>query len=218
MTTKGGFSLLAYPAAVSALAMISAIALAPLAQARITSLSYTTSQPYGTQYFGSVGQYEELDGTATGELDPRDPLNTIITDLEKAPQSHGKVQYSFTLSILKPVDLSKSNHTLFYDMVNRGNKVITGWNIGVTTSKPQGDGFLEDQGFIMAWSGWEGDLLTAPGRIQLNAPVAKNYDGSSITGRIVTEYDLTTATTAVHSPAATAAIIRQSASTTNRQH
>ncbi len=159
-------------------------------QARITGLSYAVSQPYGTQSFGSVGQYQQLDGTATGELDPRDPLNAIITDIDLAPKSHGKVQYSFTFSILMPVDLTKSNHTLFYDIVNRGNKVVTGWNIGVTSSTPQGDGFLESQGFIMAWSGWEADMLTAPGRIQLTAPMAKNRDGSSITGRIVTEYDL----------------------------
>jgi hypothetical protein len=49
------------------------------AEARITSITYTTSQPYGTQSFGSVGQYQELDGTAAGELDPKDPLNAIIT-------------------------------------------------------------------------------------------------------------------------------------------
>jgi hypothetical protein len=42
------------------------------------------------------------------------------------------------------------------------------------------------------WSGWEGDLLTAANRIQLYPPVAKNRDGSSITGQIVTEYDLST--------------------------
>src|ERR1700730_13609077 len=53
--------------------------------ARITSISYTTSQPYGSQSFGSVGQYQELDGTATGELDPGDPLNSIITDINLAP-------------------------------------------------------------------------------------------------------------------------------------
>jgi hypothetical protein len=98
------------------------------ADARITSISYTTSQPYGTQSFGSVGPYQELDGTATGEVDPRDPLNAIITDIGLASRSHGKVQYSFTFSVLMPVDLSKSNHTLLYDIVNRGNKVITGWN------------------------------------------------------------------------------------------
>src|SRR5260370_37659610 len=98
------------------------------ADARITSITYTTSQPYGTQSFGSVGPYQQLDGTATGELDPRDPLNAIITDIGLAPVSHGKVQYSFTFSILAPADLSTSNHTLLYDIVNRGNKVITGWN------------------------------------------------------------------------------------------
>ena len=163
------------------------------ADARITGITYTTSQPYGSQSFGSVGQYQELDGTATGELDPGDPLNAIITDINLAPRSHGKVQYSFTFSILEPVDLSKSNHTLVYDIVNRGNKVITGWNNVVPSPAPAyGDGFLENQGYILVWSGWEGDLLTAPGRIQLYPPVAKNRDGSSITGQIVAEYDLST--------------------------
>src|SRR6516164_6535179 len=54
--------------------------------ARITSITYTTSQPYGTVSLGSVGQYQELDGIATGTLDPRDPLNAIITDLDLAPR------------------------------------------------------------------------------------------------------------------------------------
>ena len=69
------------------------------AHARITSITYITSQPYGTQSFGSVGQYQELDGTATGELDPGEPLNAIITDIKLAPRVHGKVRYSFTFSI-----------------------------------------------------------------------------------------------------------------------
>jgi alpha/beta hydrolase family protein len=179
-------------AGLTALGLLALFNPASPAQARITGISYTTSQPFGNQSFGAVGQYQQLDGTATGELDPRDPLNAIITDIGLAPKSHGKVQYSFTFSILMPVDLSKSNHTLFYDIVNRGNKVVTGWNIG-GTSTAAGDGFLESQGFIMVWSGWEADMLTAPGRIQLTAPVATNPDGTSITGRIVTEYDLSAA-------------------------
>ncbi len=178
--------------AAGAAALAAAIGMAPPAQARITGLSYTVSQPYGSQSFGSAGQYEELDGTATGELNPHNPLNAIITDIDLAPKLHGKVQYSFTFSILRPVDLGNSNHTILYDIVNRGNKVVTNWNLGVTSSQPQGDGFLESNGFILVWSGWEADLLTAPGRIQLTAPVATNPDGSSITGRIVTEYDVST--------------------------
>jgi hypothetical protein len=182
-----------HPVGVAALGAVWLLCGATPADARVTSITYTTSQPYGTQVFGSVGQYQELDGTVTGELDPGDPLNAIITDINLAPRSHGKVQYSFTFSILEPVDLSKSNHTLVYDIVNRGNKVITGWNNVVPSPAPAyGDGFLESQGYILVWSGWEGDLLTAPGRIQLYPPAAKNHDGSSITGQIVTEYDLST--------------------------
>ena len=187
-----GRAYLLFPIALTGLGLAAVLALTSPAWARITGFSYTVSQPYGTHSFGAVGQYEELDGTATGALDPVDPLNAIITDLDKAPQSHGKVQYSFTFSILMPVDLSKSNHTLFYDIVNRGNKVITGWNNVIPNPPAYGDGFLESQGFIMAWSGWEADMLTAPGRIQLTAPVATHRDGSPITGRIVTEYDLST--------------------------
>jgi len=113
--------------------------------ARITSITYTISQPYGTVSFGSVGQYQELDGIATGTLDPRDPLNAIITDLGLTPQVNRAVPYSLTFSILMPVDLSKSNRTLLYDIVNRGNKVITNWN-NVLPASPTppayGDGFL----------------------------------------------------------------------------
>jgi hypothetical protein len=116
--------------------------------ARITSITYTTSQPYGTVSFGSVGQYQELDGVATGTLDPRDPLNAVITDLDLAPQVNGTVPYSLTFSVLMPVDLSRSNRTLLYDIVNRGNKVITGWNSVLPASPTPpvyGDGFLEEQ-------------------------------------------------------------------------
>jgi hypothetical protein len=184
-------------AGLAALALLSVGWAAAPAEAAITSITYTVSQPYGTQSFGSVGQYQELDGTATGELDPGDSLNAIITDIKLAPRTHGKVPYSFTFSILLPVDLSKSNHTLLYDIVNRGNRVITGWNNVIPNPPAWGDGFLESQGYILVWSGWEGDLLTAPGRIQLYPPLATNPNGTSITGQIVTEYDLTTASSFV---------------------
>jgi hypothetical protein len=150
---------------VTLLTIVSLLGFVP-AHARITSLTYTTSQPYGTQTFGSVGEYQQLDGTAIGELTPGDPLNAIITDIDLAPRTHGKVQYSFTFSVLMPVDLSKSNRTLVYDIVNRGNKVITNWNNVIPNPPADGDGFLESQGFILAWSGWEADLIQVPGRIQ----------------------------------------------------
>ena len=168
------------------------------AEARITSLTLAADTPsaIAAGSYGSVGAYEQLDGVATGELDPHDPQNAIIQDIELAPRNaRGNVEYSTVVSILKPVDPSRGNHTLLYDVVNRGNKVITGWNIAGSATSP-GDGFLESQGYTMVWSGWEGDLVPAAGRVTLTVPVAHNRDGSSITGRVTSEFDLAAASTA----------------------
>src|SRR4051794_36520796 len=44
--------------------------------------------------FGDVGRYERLDGIAYLEVDPRNPLNAAIVNLDKAPQSpHGTVEF-----------------------------------------------------------------------------------------------------------------------------
>src|SRR5215471_9808700 len=57
------------------------------ADAGITGITIgmKTSPAFGGQSFGSVGQYEQVDGTATGEIDPKDPHNAVIQDIELAP-------------------------------------------------------------------------------------------------------------------------------------
>ena len=37
--------------------------------------------------FGDVGPYERLDGTVYFEVDPKDPLNALIVNLDKAPRT-----------------------------------------------------------------------------------------------------------------------------------
>ena len=160
-----------------------------LAEARITKIVIETrnSPAFGGVSFGDVGQYEQLDGTAYGEVDPKDPLNAVITDIELAPRnSRGNVEYSIDISILKPVDMSRGNGTLIYDVVNRGSKGITNLNIGGNATNP-GDGFLEREGYTMAWSGWEGDVTSG---IQVTLPVARHRDGREIRGRVRSEYIL----------------------------
>src|SRR5215472_9567414 len=162
------------------------------AQARITSfaITVTTSPAFAGQSFGQVGQYEQLDGTAFGEIDPHDPLNTVIQDIELAPRnSRGMVEYSMDFSILKPIDTSRGNRTILYDVVNRGNKSSPALNMGGSATNA-GDGFLESEGYTLVWSGWEGDITTG---IKINLPVAKNQDGSEINGPIRAEYILNNA-------------------------
>jgi len=162
---------------------------AVLAHAGITSITIgtKTSPAFGGQSFGGIGQYEQLDGTTSGEIDPKDPRNAVIQDIELAPRnSRGMVEYSMDFSILKPINPGAGNHTILYDVVNRGNKSSPSLNIGGSASSV-GDGFLETQGYTLVWSGWEGDVTTG---IKIKLPVAKNKDGSEIPGDVRAEYIL----------------------------
>ncbi len=175
----------------SALAATSVMIAAPAADARITQINITSQTPaFGGVSFGSVGPYENLVGVAYGEVDPNDPLNAIVTDIGLAPRNaRGMVEYSMNFSIFVPTDPSKGNHTLLYDVVNRGNMSIPALNIGSSGNNP-GDGFLENQGYTLVFSGWEGDITTG---IKINLPIATNPDGSAITGRVRAEYILNSA-------------------------
>ena len=69
--------------------------------------------------FGSVGAYEKITGTFTGEVDPKDAHNAIIQDLSLAPRNaEGKVEYSAGFVLFKPKDMAKANGVLRYDAPN----------------------------------------------------------------------------------------------------
>jgi hypothetical protein len=162
------------------------------AQAKITQLvlKITASPAFGGMSFDTTGQYEQLDGTAYGEIDPDDPANAVIQDISLAPRNaNGMVSYSMDVSILKPMDAAKGNHVLLYDVVNRGNKVVpTTFNVGATTANPAGDGFLQRQGYSIVWSGWQGDLVPTAGQLGITVPMASGQDGKPVTGLIRTEF------------------------------
>jgi hypothetical protein len=184
-----GFAHLAF----AAFGTLACLAAATPADARITRIviSKVESPAYGGASFGSVGQYERLDGIAYGEVDPHAPHNAIIQDIALAPRNErGMVEYAMDVSILKPIDTSRSSRTLLYDVVNRGNRVAPErFNIGKSDADSAADGFLQAQGFTLVWSGWQGDLVPGGGRFTMKVPVARNPDGSSITGRVRMEYN-----------------------------
>ncbi len=108
-----------------ALSMFLISMLASGADARVTRIVIASRQPIaGGASFGSVGSYEKLTGTVFFEVDPENSHNESVFDLERAPRnSAGKVEFSADTVILRPVDPSRGNHQLFFEVNNRGNKI-----------------------------------------------------------------------------------------------
>lgn len=145
---------------------------------------------FGGTSFGSVGAYEKIRGEAYGRLDPKDPHNSLIADIQLAPRdADGMVEYSMDFYILRPVDLSKGNHKIFYEIENRGGKQFGGFDESSggnnpTTAADAGNAFLMKQGYTLVWSGWDPGVSPtgSPDLLRIHLPVATNSDGSSITG------------------------------------
>jgi hypothetical protein len=171
------------------------------AQARVTRITISQTSPvFKGQTFGKTGAHEMVKGTATGELDPADRRNAVITDIQFAPRNaNGKVPYTTTFSILKPVDMTKANGILVYDVTNRGSprfaSRFTRFVLAAGAADPgladPGDGSLYKDGYVVVTSGWQGDVPIDPaaaGREGIDVPVAKNPDGSSITGQVIARF------------------------------
>ena len=178
------------------LAAIGVAILAPQAEARVTQIVIKTveSPAFGGREFGAAGQYERISGQIIGEVNPADRHNSIIVDIGLAPRNaSGLVTYSTDFQLLRPVDLSKGNHRLLFEITNRGrtnalqtfNDSPTGND--VTTAGDPGNGFLMRQGYSLLETGW--DVPAPAGKsFTINVPVAKNPDGSTITGLATEEF------------------------------
>jgi len=179
LVTKQGFSnvLLTSTACLATVGLV--LATATTAQARVIGIAIEkkVSPAFDGASFGGAGQYETLVGKAFGELDPKDPHNAVIQDIELAPRNaRGQVEYTATFQIVKPVDMTKASHLMWHDVPNRGGRVTI-----LPIERANGD--------IGLSSGWQGDNSgkTAPGpnNDYVVVPIAKNTDGSPITGRVM---------------------------------
>lgn len=138
------------------------------AQAAVTKFDVQSRRP-----FPSDARFELLEGRFTGALNPADPHNTIINDIGLAPRdSNGRVVYSATFKLLKPVDMAGASGLLIYDVPNRGH--------GMVTKFPQGH--------VSVISGWQGDLADDGALQTITVPVAHNIDGSPITGPVIARF------------------------------
>lgn len=164
------------------------------AQARTTQITILSrGTAFGGYSFPGVGQYEVITGIATGEIDPNDPNNAVITDIELAPRNpNGRVTYQHNFYILKPLHLSNGNKKMMYEPPNRGRKTYqalnntpTGGNDPAALTDPAvlERSFLWSKGYTTVWNGWEHDLGPLDGlTATANLPTAFGPGGETITG------------------------------------
>ena len=106
----------------AAFAFISSVAVS--VQARVTRIEITSRVSLiGGKSFGLAGPYEKVIGKVYFTVDPDNPHNKIIVDLDKAPRNaQGLVEFSADLYILKPKDLNRGNGGALFEIANRGGK------------------------------------------------------------------------------------------------
>src|SRR5579872_2350222 len=136
------------------------------ARAEVVTLEIVSREPM-------PGGYELIKGRIHGEIDPKDPHNVIIQDLELAPRNaRGRVEYVATFALARPIDPAKAARVLLYQVVNRGN----------------GQAVASPEGYISLVSGWEGGLTPTANNQTIVVPIAHNRDGSPITGPVVARF------------------------------
>jgi hypothetical protein len=164
-----------------ALPIIIVAGLVSPAGAEVTRVSITSRVIVANgMWFGAAGPYEKITGTVFFELDPADPHNKGIADLELAPRNaRGRVEFSADLFILAPKDPARASGSVLFEVSNRGNKgLLATFNRAPTSLDPMtpeqfGDGLLMRNGFTLVWVGWEFDVGPLPA-LSVKPPVATN--------------------------------------------
>ena len=165
----------------------------PRARAELTRVEITSrTDVLGGKPFGPAGAYQKITGKAHFSVDPTNPRNRAIVDIDKTRRdSAGRVTFSADIQALVPADAARGNGVALVDVLNRGRKnALRDFNRSVQVPDPTseadfGDGFLLRKGFTVVWVGWQYDIPHQGGLMGLDAPLVIE-DGKPVTGRIST--------------------------------
>ena len=176
------------------------------ADARIIriDITRTESPTFGGATFGDSGQYEKLIGRAFGEIDPADPRNRIIVDLDLAPRNHrGMVEVlhrcdSFSVLSIgrRAIGGSFTRSTTAARIRSLGllNDVANITN-DPSVAADAGNGFLMRQGYTILVSGWDVTVVPGGGRLTISVPVARQQNGDPLVGPALEEFVIDNNTT-----------------------
>jgi hypothetical protein len=127
----------------------------------------------------NAGTHERLIGRVYFKIDPKLPANRNIADIDLAPvDKDGMVEFSGDLLFFKPKKAQQARGTVFLEVVNRGMDQSLGLMSGARQqdlapeSWQLGDRFVLEQGFTLAFLGWQFDVQPAQG-LTFQAPSAE---------------------------------------------
>ena len=156
----------------------------------VTQFEIRSREPYEEgRAFGDAGGYERIDGVLRFAVDPDNPVNASIVDLDRAERdASGFVRFEADVTLLQPVDASGANGSLLADVVNRGGRTFVTYNrtardAARPTWIPAGDGFLMERGWTIASIGWQWDVIRGGGLVGLEAPMALQ-NGQPLEGQV----------------------------------
>ena len=137
--------------------------------------------------------YTRTDGALTFAVDPANPANAAIVDLEYAPvDAAGRVRFEADFTLVAPADAGMGNGRLLVEVVNRGRRrTIPFFNRAPappidSDAIPVGDGFLLRHGYSVLSVGWQWDVHRSDALLGLDAPEIR-IDGAPVTGRCCVE-------------------------------
>src|SRR6185295_10729642 len=125
-----------------------------------------------------AGTHERVIGRVYFAIDPKLPANRTIADIDLAPKNaDGKVEFSSDLLFFRPKRADRARGSVFLEVVNRGRDQALAIMSGAQQrdlspeSWDLGDRFLLEQGFAVAFLGWQFDVHPSQG-LTFQAPIA----------------------------------------------
>jgi hypothetical protein len=152
------------------LTLCGVLLIAQVATAEVVRIDIRRKDDFGT--------YERMIGRVYFAVDPKLPANRGIADIDQAPKNAaGLVEFSSDVLFFRPKDAGRARGTVFLEVVNRGRDQSLAIMSGAQQrdlspeSWDLGDQFLLEQGFAVAFLGWQFDVAPSEG-LTFDAPIA----------------------------------------------